>query len=1356
MNGSTIASRSSQTFMVRRVCLSNMQACLRLFRSAILVSLTGLLSTAGTAFGRPAGLTLPEHYQFMVGQDQPGHAGSMRGPLDVGPDQSVYVLAGDRVLRFGREGGLANAWGGTGDQLGSFRGPTGIAVAPDGTVYVADGGNHRVQRFTAWGTFVGQWGQEGREEWAFASMAGLTVSHDGTVYVADNGLGQIKRFGPTGTFMSALSAGDPRDVAVSAEDRIYVAEYGNSRVAVYDVKGRTLGEWRMRPCEEGGLIGVSYACAPSWVTLSPDGSIYANGPRYSIQHFSPRLERLPVPVPSGYWYNVAVTHDLGLIALDSDGLKAYSAEGIPIGTLGGLASTGPGFSVPVDVDAAADGRIYVVDRAAHSLSILGPDGFAQQTVGGDGWGNGLLHEPAAVLVLPDNSVLVADSGNNRLQRFSPEGRWQAVVLSRETLDKPLGLALAPKGMIAVADSGHGRIVLTSADGKTVSATPAGELPSIVDLAPLPDGRFLAVLAPSGKGKVVVVQQGLPPRPWGDGKMIGYPAGIAVRGTDVFITDHGAPSPGHGYRGMEPMLNRFDLEGQFRSTVATGDCATTSVEGPEGVAAAPDGRILVADALLRRVLRLGPTAGRVEGLSGMPAAGSGRLDRPAAVAAGQGGRVFVADAAGSGNRVWVDDAADHRIQALGPNGELLGSWRPSGCSGKQAGVSHFSGAQLGEVSDAALAADGSLFVADSANHRVSRFDPAGRLLDAWGAKPGDHPLLDGIRDLAAIPEGGFVITQAGSARVARFAADGSFATAWGSVGSGPGQFAAAPVCRPLNGSIYAGPDMTGPADVAVDPDGSLLVADPGNHRVQRFSVDGRFLNAFEPRSSASSGVIDPHHIAVGTDGTVYVADYERIAAFGPDGSFLREVAGPGHEVAGRCPTALAVTQSNTLYAVFALESIVEVMNVDGHRLGTWRSGRKDTPKFAPFDINEAADGNLLVTDLTERDPTFNALNAVLRFSPAGEMLGTWVPKDSLGDPEGLASNGSELRIAPIDDGSIFMASSAQNWVSHLGPGAEFRRKWRSTLHGPGRFESPMGVAIAREPGGRELVYVSERGEDAIDAFDLEGNYIRRLGGGAQRPARLRSPGGLGATPEGNLLVTEPDLGRVQVLSPDGTTLMIIGQPGDGPGQLNHPRDVAARQDGLIVVADSGNKRLAAFAPDGASLGQWNQTTRMTPPLQEPVGLAFADQTLWVADGAARRVVAFADTWPRTWHLRAYRDRGLLDGPTFVAAPVKADLDWGLDAPAPALPPDGFSLRLERPVPETGRYSVRASVTGRATLDLGSGTFVGLSTGQPARLDLPLEAGRVVRVDFMDPGGPAALRVDVLKVESSIWLPWLEGH
>ena len=1332
--------------------------CQRLFRSATLLGLAATLSTAGTAAGQPAGLGLPERYQFMVGQDQPGFAGSMRGPLDVGPDQSIYVLAGDRVLRFGRDGGLANAWGRTGDQPGSFRGPTGIAVAPDGTVYVADGGNHRVQRFTAWGTFMGQWGQEGREKWNFASMAGLTVSHDGTVYVADNGLGQIKRFGPTGTFMSAFRASDPRDVAVSAEDRIYVAEYGASRVAVYDVEGRRLGQRTIAYCVgRSGLVGIiEYACAPSWVTLSPDGSIYADA-YGAIDHFSPTFETLPLGAqsPSGA-RGLAVTHDLGLIALDSDGLTVYSAAGLPVGTLSDPASTGPGFSVPVDVDAAADGRTYVVDRAAHSLSILGPDGFAQQTVGGDGWGNGLLHEPAAVLVLPDSSVLVADSGNNRLQRFSPEGRWQAVVLGRETLDKPMGLALAPNGMIAVADGGHGRIVFTDQGGKSVSATPAGELPGIVDLAPLPDGRFLAVLAPIGKGKIVVVQQGLPPRPWGDGTMIGYPAGIAVRGTDVYVTDHSAPSPGHGNHDMEPMLNRFDLEGRFRNTVATGDCAAASVEGPEGVAAAPDGRILVADTLLRRVLRLGPTAGRVEGLSGMLAAGSGRLDRPAAVAAGPGGRVFVADAAGSGNRVWVDDAADHRIQALGLHGELLGSWRPSGCSGKQAGVSHFSGAQLGEVSDAALAADGSLFVADSANHRVSRFDPAGQLLDAWGAKPGDHPLLDGIRDLAAIPEGGFVITQAGSARVARFAADGSFATAWGSVGSGPGQFAAAPVCRPQNGSIYAGPDMTGPADVAVDPDGSLLVADPGNHRLQRFTVDGRFLSAFEPRGSASSGVINPHHIAVGTDGTVYVADYERIAAFGPDGSFLREVAGPGHEVAGRCPTALAVTRSNTLYAVFALESIVEVMNVDGHRLGTWRSGRKDTPKFAPFDINEAADGTLLVTDRTERDPTFNALNAVLRFSPAGEMLGTWVPKDSLGDPEGRASNGSELRIAPIDDGSIFMASSAQNWVSHMGPGADFRRKWRSILHGPGRFESPMGVAIAREPGGREVVYVSERGEDAIDAFDLEGNFIRRLGGSTQSPARFRSPGGLGVTPEGRLLVTEPDLGRVQVLGPDGTTLLIIGQPGDGPGQLNHPRDVAARQDGLIVVADTGNQRLAAFDPDGAFLGQWNQTSSVTAPLQEPVGLAFADQTLWVADSAARRVVAFADTWPRNWHLRAYRDRGLLDGPTFVTAPVKADLDWGLDAPAAALPPDGFSLRLERPVPETGRYSVRASVTGRATLDLGAGTFVGLSTGHPARLDLPLEAGRLVRVDYMDPGGPAALKVDVWKVESSIWLPWMEGR
>ena len=52
-----------------------------------------------------------------------------------------------------------NVIGMPGDQSGQFNAPRGIAIAPDGTIYVADSRNHRIQHFTAGGALINIWGQ---------------------------------------------------------------------------------------------------------------------------------------------------------------------------------------------------------------------------------------------------------------------------------------------------------------------------------------------------------------------------------------------------------------------------------------------------------------------------------------------------------------------------------------------------------------------------------------------------------------------------------------------------------------------------------------------------------------------------------------------------------------------------------------------------------------------------------------------------------------------------------------------------------------------------------------------------------------------------------------------------------------------------------------------------------------------------------------------------------------------------------------------------------------------------------------------------------------------------------------------
>ena len=120
---------------------------------------------------RPAGVdaqqTTPYRYfLFSIGAQAP--VGQFNYPLGVAvaPDGSVYVVDSNncRIQRFSATGTFLNAWGSCGSEEGKFSHPYGVAVASDGTVYVADTYNHRIQRFSATGAFLGKWGSYGSGE----------------------------------------------------------------------------------------------------------------------------------------------------------------------------------------------------------------------------------------------------------------------------------------------------------------------------------------------------------------------------------------------------------------------------------------------------------------------------------------------------------------------------------------------------------------------------------------------------------------------------------------------------------------------------------------------------------------------------------------------------------------------------------------------------------------------------------------------------------------------------------------------------------------------------------------------------------------------------------------------------------------------------------------------------------------------------------------------------------------------------------------------------------------------------------------------------------------------------------------
>lgn len=529
-------------------------------------------------------------------------------------DGSIQTVAGTGVAGFAGDGGPSNA--------AMLSHPYGVAVDPQGNLYIADLGNGRVRKISSSGTITtvvggGSIVPGGDGDGGLATSAQLqeprnvAAEPDGTLYISDFAAQRVYRVTPGGILTTLAGTGkagfsgdgaasqlaqlnSPAGLASDSNGALYIADSANNRI---------------RRVYQGVMSTVYNVAGPTGVAISPTGALCIAGSGYLGTQF-----KAIAAIPSAR--DVALDRVGNVYATTGQYVNKVSAAGT-VTTIAGSGAApyfggdnGPATAArlhgPTGLAVDEAGNRYIADTVNNRIRKITPAGIITTIAGsGDAGSKGnnghatlaQLNGPRSVAVDSQQNIYVADSGNNSIRKITPGGIIQTVAVQLAVgLNDPEYVATDAQGSLYIADTGNGRVLK---------------------------------VAPSGSISTVM--------------LVLQPSGVTIDGS------------GNTYVSAATAVSRITPSGTL-STVLNG------LNSPRGLAITQTGDLIVADSGANVVRRLS-SSGVLSTIAGTGAAGFSGDGLPASAAELNSPADVVVDLSGT---IWIADSGNNRVRTLTPS------------------------------------------------------------------------------------------------------------------------------------------------------------------------------------------------------------------------------------------------------------------------------------------------------------------------------------------------------------------------------------------------------------------------------------------------------------------------------------------------------------------------------------------------------------------------------------------------------------------------------------------------------------------------------------------------------------------